>query len=725
MRRFPLLVVLGVLLSAGNVFAQSQTNPNNPLNVGRNWGSEWPGGLTETRTNPDIRWLVANNWSMRVATLLTDFNVPGYFESDQQLANTTQNKFTNDRTDDLGDFTRTFFVPVGQPGPKTFRTAPPALTQDGTRLLTEEWRLFPERNDRVVSSLGSDIMFESQTTGNAGLKEVYKRFMWSNENAQDIIFEITTYTYPTTPLVPDLRVGERGAAPSPETVAANPALKELYLGQHWFQQAAQRGPSGGAHITVVPGTRSRPFAVGISHGIFDEVNYWDDVNKLMYSHDGDATDVAGYRSDGDDRGEPGPPTGNPKLDEIREAQVGPGEFLESEYKGRVFLHVDKTPVSDPNTLSENWLDDLNEPDPEARQPRLARWVLGQNWTSTANAKMERVHDFYVQPNSTREDRIGPVGPPTSDPETAGWVGPQENFWEWQMTFGPWPELKAGESIHIVSAWIIAGPSIEMNKRVGKQWSDGSISKEDRDIFLNSGLDSMMARIAVAREAWAAREVNSSVGLQPKLPSSPAWPSSVDLVSGPDQNELSWGASPDASTYRVYRTSGFETKQPALIGNNISGTSFIDDNVIRGTRYYYAVTAVNSSGLESSRFATRTLGDGVSPFRAPGRDITSVRIVPNPFQIQGGPLDQGGFNFPGQAHKLLFVNLPAQAVIRIFSISGDLIQEIKHTAGSGDLSWDLMINDNNQFLTSGIYFAHIESLDPQVPGSHVEKFIVVR
>ncbi|MCZ6632425.1 MAG: hypothetical protein O7G87_03405, partial [bacterium] len=72
-----------------------------------------------------------------------------------------------------------------------------------------------------------------------------------------------------------------------------------------------------------------------------------------------------------------------------------------------------------------------------------------------------------------------------------------------------------------------------------------------------------------------------------------------------------------------------------------------------------------------------------------------------------------------------VKLPAQAVIRIFSISGDLIQEIKHSAGSGDLSWDLMINDNNQFLTSGIYFAHIESLDPQVPGSHVEKFIVVR
>ena len=172
--------------------------------------------------------------------------------------------------------------------------------------------------------------------------------------------------------------------------------------------------------------------------------------------------------------------------------------------------------------------------------------------------------------------------------------------------------------------------------------------------------------------------------------------------------------------------GFETKPPGLRDVfTVNGTSYSDNTVIRGTRYYYAVTAVDANGLESSYFATRTLGDGVSPFRAPGRDITSVRIVPNPFQIQGGDLEQGGFNFTGQSNKLLFVNLPASAIIRIFSITGDLIQEFEHTASSGDLSWDLMINDNNQFLVSGIYFAHIESRDPQVPGTHIEKFIVVR
>jgi hypothetical protein len=103
----------------------------------------------------------------------------------------------------------------------------------------------------------------------------------------------------------------------------------------------------------------------------------------------------------------------------------------------------------------------------------------------------------------------------------------------------------------------------------------------------------------------------------------------------------------------------------------------------------------------------------------------VRVVPNPYQVQGGDLAQKGYNFPGQPNKLLFVNLPSECVIRIFTITGDLVQEILHNSGSGDQSWDLMVSDNNQFLVSGIYLAHVTSLDPAVPGTHIEKFVVVR
>lgn len=717
MRRYvPLLMVLGLLVSSGSAFAQ---------NPGRNWGTTWPGGLNEGRTNPDIRYLVARNWGLRSAIIMDNFNMPSYSAHFPELANTTIPKYVNDGTDDLADISSSFFNAVGKGSPKAFRIPPPLLIQDGAEIKRESWTVFDTRFDGlpadafegVIPGLGSDVYNEGQRVHTGGIHQRTQTWKWANTEAQDIIFQIETFTYPENPRVPDVRTGERGTDLSPETRDKNPVLQNFHLGFHWFMQAANRGPSGGSHITPTFGNDSRPFDAGIEHGILDEVNNWDDELKLMYSYDGNASDRTGTRPDGDDRGEPAPAAGVPKLDEIREALIDAGEFLESEYKGRLFLHVDKTPVSDPNTLSDNWLDSMNEPDIENRQPRVARWVPDASWITTDSADMGAVHDFYTLSNTARVERIRNVA--TS-------VESQQGYWEWMVTFGPWPELNPGESIHIVSAWIVTGPSIEENKRVGRMWSEGSISFAEKEAFLDSGLDSLKAAVDVAHKAWNNREVNSVVGLQPVLPPTPDWPSRVEITSGPDQNELSWAAVPGAASYRVYRMAGFETKPPGLRDVfTVNGTSYNDDTVIRGTRYYYAVTAVDANGLESSFFATRTLGDGVSPFRAPGRDITSVRIVPNPFQIQGGDLEQGGFNFTGQANKLLFVNLPASAIIRIFSITGDLIQEFEHTAGSGDLSWDLMINDNNQFLVSGIYFAHIESRDPQVPGTHIEKFIVVR
>ena len=717
MRRYiPLLMVLGLLVSLGSAFAQ---------NPGRNWGTTWPGGLNEGRTNPDIGYLVATSWGLRSAILMDNFNMPSYSAHFPELASTTISKFVNDGTDDLADISSSFFNAVGKGSPKAFRIQPPLLIQDGSEIKREAWTIFNDRFDglpadqfeAVIPGLGSDVYQEGQRVHTSGIHQRIQTWRWANTEAQDIIFQVQTFTYPETPRVPDVRTGERGTDLSPETRDKNPMLQNFHLGFHWFMQAANRGPSGGSHITPTFGNNSRPFEAGIEHGILDEVNNWDDERKLMYSYDGNASDRTGTRPDGDDRGEPAPAAGVPKLDEIREALIDAGEFLESEYKGRLFLHVDKTPVSDPNTLSDNWLDNMNEPDPEMRQPRVARWVPDASWITTDSADMGAVHDFYTLSNTTRFERVRGIA--TS-------VASQQGYWEWMVTFGPWPELNPGESIHIVSAWIVTGPSIAANKEMGRKWSEGSISFDQKEAFLNSGLDSMKAAVAVAHKAWNNREVNSVIGLQPVLPPAPGWPSRVEITSGPDQNELTWAAVPGAASYRVYRMAGFQTKPPGLRDVfTVNGTSYNDDTVIRGTRYYYAVTAVDANGLESSYFATRTLGDGVSPFRAPGRDITSVRIVPNPFQIQGGDLEQGGFNFTGQSNKLLFVNLPASAIIRIFSITGDLIQEFEHTASSGDLSWDLMINDNNQFLVSGIYFAHIESRDPQVPGTHIEKFIVVR
>jgi hypothetical protein len=61
--------------------------------------------------------------------------------------------------------------------------------------------------------------------------------------------------------------------------------------------------------------------------------------------------------------------------------------------------------------------------------------------------------------------------------------------------------------------------------------------------------------------------------------------------------------------------------------------------------------------------------------------------------------------------LKFVNLPSKAIIRIYSVSGVLVDVIEHSDASGgtEASWDVR-NRNNQFVASGVYFFHVETED---------------
>ncbi len=61
-----------------------------------------------------------------------------------------------------------------------------------------------------------------------------------------------------------------------------------------------------------------------------------------------------------------------------------------------------------------------------------------------------------------------------------------------------------------------------------------------------------------------------------------------------QASLSWGASPDAASYRVYRNSG---TGPQLLGSTET-LAFVDDGARTGMTYEYTVTAVTAAGTES-------------------------------------------------------------------------------------------------------------------------------
>jgi hypothetical protein len=97
------------------------------------------------------------------------------------------------------------------------------------------------------------------------------------------------------------------------------------------------------------------------------------------------------------------------------------------------------------------------------------------------------------------------------------------------------------------------------------------------------------------------------------------------------------------------------------------------------------------------------------------DLTKVHTVPDPYYVTNG------FEATTEAKILQFVNLPTQAIIRIYTSSGILVTLLEHnsTDYSGTEAWNLR-NRNNQVVASGVYFYMIEAGDAR----RVGRFTVV-
>ena len=99
------------------------------------------------------------------------------------------------------------------------------------------------------------------------------------------------------------------------------------------------------------------------------------------------------------------------------------------------------------------------------------------------------------------------------------------------------------------------------------------------------------------------------------------------------------------------------------------------------------------------------------------DITQVHTVPDPYYVRSA------FEL-GPSNKVMrFVNLPPQAIIRIYTLNGTLVRVLEHNdpLGGAEAPWDLR-NRNNQFVASGVYFYVVEGTGGK---KHTGKFTVVQ
>jgi hypothetical protein len=116
----------------------------------------------------------------------------------------------------------------------------------------------------------------------------------------------------------------------------------------------------------------------------------------------------------------------------------------------------------------------------------------------------------------------------------------------------------------------------------------------------------------------------------------------------------------------------------------------------------------------------------------------VSVFPNPYKSSyigthgtrttyylEGYEGRGVLDFAQQDRRIHFINLPDTAVIRIYSLDGDLIRSIHHpdpylTTYSSSVGWDL-ISRNTQAVVSGIYIWKVDSK----LGSQTGKLVIIK
>lgn len=406
---------------------------------------------------------------------------------------------------------------------------------------------------------------------------------------------------------------------------------------------------------------------------------------------------------------------------IPDVRYGTGRFMGPQFVGNITLHADKSASDtsdDPQQPTTTTYIDSNHPSTYAKNQfnitdMLSDWAL-----FTRGHRLPR-HD----------EAVGDGYPDNFEGTAAG----NSNV----NGYGPYT-MNFGDSIRIVMAEGVDGLSRKMCEDLGKEWIKAYLNSSyngpfvlpeggtttDKDEYKNAwvftGEDSLMRTLGRARRNYK---------LNFDIPQPPPPPAYFGINSGGDRINLSWTneaeLDPNFAGYKVYRAIGKYDTTFDLIFSCGKGTaneqivnSYQDMSAARGQSYYYYISSFNDGSnntpgmyppettpnphgiLESGMFWTRTTQPAYLR-RAPGNDLSKIRVVPNPYNIRSSNLQ-----YIGQPDKIMFLNIPGECTIKIFTERGDLIKTIDHMNGSGDESWNSN-TDYGQVVVSGVYIVHFQ------------------
>ncbi len=346
-------------------------------------------------------------------------------------------------------------------------------------------------------------------------------------------------------------------------------------------------------------------------------------------------------------------------------------------------------------------------------------------------------------------------------------------WDQQCHFsiGPY-QMEFGDTLRFVYAYVAGAINRKASYLAGEAWNNGNaasygwlaemdsaemveeLKKRDPifDVFFDIGeltpvssLNDIAKDLLVAtgRDSLFNNGMNAqrNFNMDYDIPESPAPPSVFNVTSRPDMIKLTWSYQSDFGNYkpsnlakfRIYRALGgyvYEKQGEIVTGDwqvidsvGANDTLYEDTSVTPTVDYYYAITAVSNSGVESGMFLTMTkLAANLQSH--PGTDLNAVRVVPNPLNVNSSARTRYS---EGGGLKLAFVKLPGECTITILTESGNLVTTIEHKNGSGTETWEpknqqFLLTDSDQLPASGIYIAHITTPE----GKHVSrKFVIIR
>ncbi|MBN1231793.1 MAG: hypothetical protein JXA60_00365 [Candidatus Coatesbacteria bacterium] len=165
---------------------------------------------------------------------------------------------------------------------------------------------------------------------------------------------------------------------------------------------------------------------------------------------------------------------------------------------------------------------------------------------------------------------------------------------------------------------------------------------------------------------------------------------------------------------------------------------VDQPVLNGFQYYYSVTAYDwgygdenlgeNQSVDPLECSVTENATAVVPGNEHTTAIEDVYVFPNPYRADLKYRNDGfEAEYTEYGRRVVFCNLPKKCIIRIFTLSGELIRKIKHDevlAKNTVAQWDLM-NMNKIAVSSGIYLWAVESLSSDTPGKKVGKIVIIR